>query len=79
MTTQTGYSHEVFHRIYDDSEGRYIQVGPDPDSLGLVEINTAATKENAEYWGDCRVTVPPAMARLIGQALNKAADEVEGK
>lgn len=79
MTTQTGYSHEVFHRIYGDSEGRYIQVGPDADSLGLVEINTATTKDNAEYWGDCRVTVQPAMARLIGYALLKAADEVESK
>lgn len=34
------YSVETLHRIYNDDTGDYLEVGPDSDSAGLVEIRS---------------------------------------
>jgi hypothetical protein len=72
------YSVELSRRIYDDDCGACIQVGPDGEGLGCVEVRTpdAASKE---YFGDVRFTVPKEMAAMIGQALIDAAKEAESR
>ena len=66
------YSVELSRRIYDDDYGACIQVGPDGDGLGCVEVRTpdAASKE---HFGDIRFTVSPQLAKLLGKAMIDAA------
>ena len=35
------HSLEVLRRIYDDEDGVYLEVGPDADSLDLVEVRSS--------------------------------------
>lgn len=66
---------DTFRRVYDDTTGHYIEVGPDADALGLVEIRTETTKENAEYWGAVRLAIPPEIALQLAEALKRCAEE----
>ena len=65
-------STDVIRRIYDNNDGRYVEVGPDGDGLG-VEIRT--TGENIEYFGKINLTLSAEMAKELGRALMLAADE----
>lgn len=67
-------STEVVRRVFDDNEGVFIEVGPDCDGLGCVEVRTT-NKECQDYFGEAKLTMSPAIARLLGEALIKAADE----
>jgi len=66
------YSVELSRKIYDDDCGACIQVGPDSDGLGCVEIRTPDA-DSAEHFGDIRFTVSPQLAKLLGKALIDAA------
>lgn len=68
------YSVELYRKVYDDDHGVCIEVGPDSDGLGVVQVRTpdAASKE---YFGDIRFTVPKEMAAILGKALIDAASE----
>jgi hypothetical protein len=66
------YSVELGRKIYDDDCGACIQVGPDRDGLGCVEIRTPDAA-SAEYFGDIRFIVSPQLAKLLGKALIDAA------
>jgi hypothetical protein len=67
---------ELIRRIYDDNTGACIQVGPDGDALGLVQLRTpdSVSKEN---FGDVRLTLEPEMAVLVGNALLSAAADAK--
>ena len=67
------YSTEILRRVYDDTEGVCIQIGPDADGLGI-EISTP-TKESAEFYGQIRFCIEREMARQIGEALIAAAKD----
>ena len=68
------YTTEVHRRIYIDDEGVYINVGPDTDGLGCVEISTK-DKKSIEYFGEVRLTFDKQFAKMLGQALIAAASE----
>ena len=58
------FSMETFIRVYDDSTGNYIQIGPDANSLGLVELREfEGGKERA------RLTMPARKASLVADAI----------
>lgn len=68
------YTTEIVRNIWDDSEGVALTVGPDGDSLGLIELRTHDEKA-AEYYGKVRLTMKPEQAVKIGQALLDAAQD----
>lgn len=65
---------EVHYKVYDDGLGNCINVGPDPDGLGLVYIHTSG--KDAEAFGviDTRVSRP--MALLLAEAIRRAAEDI---
>ncbi len=38
VETFGNYSIETIYRVYNDKSGEYIEVGPDADGIGLIEI-----------------------------------------
>lgn len=60
---------EVFRRVYNDDNGEYIEIRPDRDSLGLVEIQDPD--------GDRRMSFPPEVARAVAKAMLLLADDME--
>lgn len=56
-------------------EGHFIEVGPDGDGVGCVEVRT--TGESAEFFGRSSLMMRADVARALAQALLKAADEAE--
>jgi hypothetical protein len=57
-------------RVYKD--GDYIQIGPDGDSLGLVEIRVMDSGK--EY---CRFTMEKKQASLVARGIEKVIEEME--
>ncbi len=76
MSINEKYSLEKSYSVYDNKAGVSLKVGPDADVGGWVEISTK-DKTSKEYFGDIRIVMEPAMARLLGQALIQAANDAE--
>lgn len=70
------YSTELVRFVWDDKDGVALRVGPDADSLGLVELRAADAKSE-EYWGKVRLCMPRELALEVGRALIAAAGEAE--
>jgi len=71
------YSIETIRRVYNDAEGVYIEIGPDSDALGGIEIRTT-NKESKEYYGDIRVALfGKEFTRKFIDALEAAYQEME--
>jgi hypothetical protein len=65
---------EVIRRVHEqDSDGAFIEVGPDGEGYGCVEIRTEGL--SVEWFGAIRLVMRPSTARLLGQVLIAAADE----
>jgi hypothetical protein len=67
------YSLETFQRIYDDQHGSYIQIGPDPDGLGMVAIRSYERDGKLEAY----MVFTPEQVSLLTQALAKVTSELE--
>ncbi len=66
----TEYVVETVRTVFDDDGGRY-RVGPDADGYGGVELRYSEEgKETKAIW------MCPAIAKLVAEAMLKAADEV---
>jgi len=63
------FTTELSLRVYDDKDGEFIQVSPDRDGLDLVRI--FCNENKAEF------VMLPEMARLVGKALIRVADDIE--
>ena len=70
------YSVDVIRRVYSD--GRYIEIGPDSDGLGCIEIRTVGEK-NIEYFGNIRLAVDPKFAVKLGKAIMDACGDTSGE
>ncbi len=68
-----GYSMETMREIWDDKYGDCVEVGPDRDALGMVEIRYK-TDDGAI---GSRLSFPPERARLVAQAMLVCADELD--
>lgn len=70
------YQTEVFRRVYDNKEARFLTVRPSPDFPdGNVLIHAEETEK--EWFGDIRLDLPAKFMRELGKALIDAANEVE--
>ena len=67
------FSLETVYNAWNDRNGRKVSVGPDSDALDLVEIIDHGEKDDQPI----RITMEPTLARLVAQALMKAADDAE--
>lgn len=65
------YSIEIMREVWDDASGDHIEVGPDRDGLGMVELRYGKDGQ--------RMSFPPEMAYLIARAITACADEVTDK
>lgn len=65
---------ETIRRVYDDDHGACIEVGPDGDSLGYVEIRTTG-ESNVEFWGELRLTLPKEFALKLAEAIRLCAED----
>ena len=63
------YTTETHFKIFNDSSGAALRVGPDADGLGLVEI------DGKDDFG--RIVLPPEMARRLAAVIADAAASAE--
>lgn len=74
---EMSFTVEVVRRVFDDDHGVYIEVGPDGDGLGGIEIRTV-DKDSKEYYGDVRISFhSKAQAILMGNAILEAAEDMQ--
>ena len=67
------YSLETSYQIWNDSTGERIEVSPDRDALGLVEIRSI-TDDGKPV---ANVVLNKEQVRLLIQALSKMLDQLE--
>ena len=65
---------ETIRRVYDDTEGTFIEVGPDRDGVGHVTI-TVPDEESKKYFGKADLQMTKSFAKLLGQSLIAASEE----
>lgn len=65
---------EKLTQIWFDDCGERIEIGPDSDCLGLVEIRHK-DKEGKAYPG-ARITLSPQMAKALAQAILECAENL---
>jgi hypothetical protein len=68
------YTTDVIRRVFDDDHGYWLEVGPDADGLGCVELRCVGD-DNIGYWGALRLSMPAGFAAKIGEALIAASEE----
>lgn len=68
-----GYSTETMREIWDDKHGDRVEVGPDRDALGMVEVRYK-TEDGAIA---SRVAFSPEQARMVAHVMLLCADELD--
>lgn len=64
------FSLETVKRVYDDTSGDYLEIGPDMDALDLIEIRAYAfPRQDSKPVIIQRITIHPDSLDLIIQAL----------
>ena len=64
-----GFSAEKSVRVYDDTSGEYVYIGPDADGLDLVELRSYDATGQIESKGAARITMPIEQALLVAEAI----------
>jgi len=73
MSAET-YTVETVRKVYDDSCGDHIYVGPDAEGLDLVELRYVDSKGVISS----RISIPKPLALLVAEAMIAATkDEVK--
>lgn len=72
MTTERKYETEIIRRIYDNTEGKYIQVAPDPDLPEVIVVS-----HTGDFWSNFRFAIEKDMAIELANALLGTASEVK--
>lgn len=67
----TNISVEKRIQIWDDDAGTYVEVGPDHDGLGLIQITQKYSKDDTFI-----VTVSKQEAILLSQAIMEVANSM---
>jgi hypothetical protein len=62
---------ETSYKIYDEENGSYIEICPDADGLGLIEIRDVNEKGVITN----TITMPPEQAKMVNLALNLLINE----
>lgn len=63
---------ETFRRVVCNDDGSYVEIGPDADGLGLIELKY---REKSQDHPNARLSLPPEQARLVAQAILRAVEE----
>ena len=71
------FSIEPSIRIYNDDDGYWWSVGFDADALGCVRV-TYCDGGKGDEEREC-FTVPPVAARLIADAMNAIANQIDSQ
>ena len=66
---------EKIYRIWNDDEGVFLEIGPDSDRMGGIEIRTTTIKSE-EYYGKLRLPLSPELAKKLGEILIQASEKV---
>jgi hypothetical protein len=70
---RVGHTYKIFG---DDSEGAFLEVAEDEECYEILEVRT--TNELSEqYYGKIRLPLNKEMARLLGETLIRASNEME--
>lgn len=69
------YTLQTVRQIWNDRDGDRVDVAPDADGTDCVEL--LYRNEKGEVNNSRRLTMPPAQARLVAQAMVALADELE--
>ena len=69
------FSLEIKREVWNDKRGSRVEIGPDRDSLGLIEIR--------EYDGNSKIinrsTFHPDSASLIAKSILACCEEMKGQ
>ena len=57
-----GFSHEVIHQLWDDKHGDRLEIGPDRDGLGLIELRYF---DPANECTDSLTIVPDQIGKIV--------------
>lgn len=72
------YTTEITWRIYNNNEGVYIEIGPDADGLGSIEIRNGTTNESIAYFGEFRVPIgSKELCRHLISCLQAAISHID--
>lgn len=63
------YSVETIKRIYDDSEGCFIEVVPSADCPEELLVIRTIDEESKMHFGDAYLCLPKEVAMLLGEVL----------
>lgn len=74
MFTERKFSTETIVRIYDDTSGECVEVGPDSDIGELVEIRQR--QQNGEIYKGARITMEPEQALELARAILRLYEKV---
>lgn len=68
------FTTETTIRVYDDQEGGYIEIGPDPDGHGQIHVVAGNDR-----FGACDMFLEPEMAAVFADALSQMALQASQK
>lgn len=68
---------DTIRKVYIDNEGVYIQVAPDADALGLLEL-TVPDVRSVEFFGNCNIIMSTDYARQLALAILHCCSDIEG-
>ena len=67
------YSIDMACRVFDDSEGVYLEVRNHAENADYIEIHTP-DKQSKEYYGDLSIVMPKEQALHLIKALQTVID-----
>ena len=70
MNKTSPYTTEIQYKVWDVENQQFIQVAPDVDGLGCVEVSYLHSGIVE------RITMPPEMAPLVAEAIKKVAEHI---
>lgn len=70
MNKTTPYSTEIQYKVWNNEKQRFIEIAPDVDGLGHVEVSYLHSGIVE------RITMPPEMALLVAEAIKKVAEHI---
>jgi hypothetical protein len=69
---------ETIFRVFDDTEGSFIEVCPDPDALGLIRLHIPG-EQSQEFFGKCDFIMSTDVAKCLSEALKKISEILESQ
>jgi len=65
---------EVVIKVFNDEDGDFYQISPDPDGLDCVEVRYF---DETGKPSDSRLTMPPDMALIVAEAIIEMSEKLK--